>query len=52
MFVYGVIIGILTSIISIFNIYEASYIAILITSVFVPLINKIVNKRYYKEADM
>ena len=30
-----------------FNYYEASYFAILIVSIFIPLINKIINKKYF-----
>ncbi|MBE6154220.1 MAG: hypothetical protein E7163_01415 [Firmicutes bacterium] len=47
MIIYGIIIGFLTGIISIFNAYEASYMAILLASLSIPLINKIVNKDYY-----
>jgi len=50
--IYAIIVGVLTSIISIFNIYEASYIAILLSSLFIPFINKFANKSYYKDTDM
>jgi len=47
MIIFAVLIGILASLFSIlFNIYEASYISILLVSIFVPFINKIINKKY------
>lgn len=53
MIIYALIIGILTSIISIiFNIYEAGYVSIFITSLLIPLINKIINKVYIYNAKM
>ena len=50
MFIYAIIIGILSSLFSfLFNIYEAGYISILLTSLLIPLINKIINKSFYKK---
>lgn len=50
MFLYGVLIGILTSILTYIGlVYEASFISILVTSMFIPLINKINNKKYLKD---
>ena len=49
MCIYALIIGVLASLFSIiFNIYEAGYISILLVSIFIPFINKIVNKEYFK----
>lgn len=47
MFYYGLLIGILTFVLGIvLNIYEASYISIFCMSLFIPFINKIINKKY------
>lgn len=47
MMIYGTLIGITTGILSIiFNLPEISYIVILISSIFIPFINKITNKLY------
>jgi len=49
MFIYGILIGIFTSILSILGLtYEASFISIFLISLFIPLINKITNKKYLK----
>lgn len=47
MLIYGVLIGILTSIISIWLPYEASIITIFILSLFIPIINNIINNKKY-----
>lgn len=50
MIIYALAIGILTSIISLLGGYhEASYISILLVSIFIPVINKIQNRRYLKK---
>ena len=47
MLIYGVFIGLTSFLISIFlNIYEAGYLSIFFISLFIPLINKIINKKY------
>ena len=47
--VYGLLIGLLTSILSYTGlVYEASFISIFFISLFIPLINKISNKKYLK----
>ena len=47
--VYGLLIGLLTSILSYTGlVYEASFISIFFISLFIPLINKICNKKYLK----
>ncbi len=47
--IYGILIGILTSLISIYiTPIEASYIVIFILSLFIPILNKIANKKYLK----
>lgn len=49
MFIYGITIGIITSILNFIGLkYEASYVGILIASLFIPLINRINNKKYLK----
>lgn len=49
MLIYGICIGILSSIINFLGLsYEASIISIFISSLFIPLINKINNKKYLK----
>ncbi len=49
MIAYGAIIGILSCFISYLGLrYEASYISILFISMFIPIINKINNKKYLK----
>lgn len=47
MIIYGLFVGFLTSLIVLFfNYYEASYISIFIISLFIPLLNKLANKKY------
>lgn len=46
MIVYGILIGIITSLVSIFLPYESPYIAILIVSLAIPFINHFQNKKY------
>lgn len=48
MAIYGTIVGILSSIFSIFCFYEAGYISILICSLLIPFLNKIYEKTYLK----
>lgn len=49
MIYYGVLIGVLTSLLTIIIPYEASVLAIFICSLFVPLINKYTNKLYLQK---
>lgn len=50
MLIYGIFIGLLTFIfVFLLNIYEAGILSIFIASFFVPLINKLMNKKYYKK---
>ena len=47
MSIYGLLIGIITSLITIFfNFYEASYISIFLVSLTIPFFNKLENKKY------
>lgn len=49
MIIYGSIIGIITSLLNlILNFNETSSVAIFITSIFIPIINKYINKKYIK----
>ena len=50
MLIYGLIIGILSAIFTIlFNFYEAPYLSILISSMFIPLLNKLDNNKYLQK---
>lgn len=46
MLIYGLLIGLVCAIISIFNVYEAGFISILLVSILIPLIDYVTNKKY------
>jgi len=48
MAIYGLLIGILTAIFTIFIKEEGVYLAILLSSIFIPFINYFINKKYFK----
>lgn len=48
MAIYGILVGILSSIFSLFCFYEAGYISIFICSLLIPFLNKIYEKSYFK----
>ncbi len=48
MIIYGVLIGFLTSILGLFGGLEAGFISIFLSSLLIPLINKVTNRKYLK----
>ncbi len=48
MLIYGILIGILTGLLSLINVYEAPFISIFLLSLFIPLLNKITNQTHLK----
>lgn len=45
MIIYGILIGVLAGLISMFNLYEASFVSVLLVSLFIPAFNRLTAKK-------